>query len=76
MTPEQFLELKEKVETLQSESDRAAGASSECRKRLEKEFGCSTLKEAKRLHAKQKSEIEELESKFQEELDGIEQEIE
>lgn len=42
-------ELKRKVEGLQREHDRAAGARDQLMKRLKAEFGCSTLEEAEAL---------------------------
>lgn len=42
-----FAELKEKAEAAQQAADKAAGALGEVKERMKKDFGCSTIKEAK-----------------------------
>ena len=44
-----FEKLKRKVATLQSRKDQITGAIKEVLKRLQREFGCKTLADAKRL---------------------------
>lgn len=57
---EQFLELKRKVERYQKEQERAAGAYDQLMSELASEFGCKSLKEAKRLLAEmEKTEQEQ-----------------
>lgn len=43
-----YLRLKKKVESAQQQADQAEGALGEVMKQLKKEFGCTTLKEAKK----------------------------
>lgn len=45
---DKYLALKERVETAQQQVSKAEGALGEIMKQLKKEFGCNTLKEAKR----------------------------
>ena len=47
-TTRRFLEIKAKVEKAQTKADKAKGALSEIKDRLEKEFGCDSLKAAKK----------------------------
>jgi hypothetical protein len=54
-----FKELKREWEDAKAETERARGALSEMMVRLEKEFGCKTLKEAKtKLEGMQRKLIE------------------
>lgn len=41
--------LQRKVERLKAKADKAAGAKDQILRRLRKEFGCKTMKEAKKL---------------------------
>jgi len=47
ITEEQYRKLKRDVEEAKSEADRAEGALAQLLKRLEEEFHCDNLKEAK-----------------------------
>jgi multidrug resistance efflux pump len=54
---EQFKSLRRQVESTRAEAERAKGAMNQIKADLKKEFGCSTIKEAK---AKLESIQEEL----------------
>ena len=56
---DKYLALKKRVESAQQKADQAEGAIGEVMKQLEREFGCSTLNEAKRkLKQLEKQEVE------------------
>ena len=56
---DKYLALKRRVESAQQKADQADGAIGEVMKQLKKEFGCSTLNEAKRkLKQLEKQEVE------------------
>lgn len=57
-TPEGYQRLKDRLDEMTRERDRAAGALAEQVKRLKDEFGCASLKEAKALLNKWKYEAE------------------
>jgi len=72
-----YMGLKKKVERAQQEADKAEGALEQVMKQLKKEFGCSTLEEAKKKlkvleKQKQKAEkdFEIAVEEFEEEWDG------
>jgi flagellin-specific chaperone FliS len=56
--------VKRKVEELQTRIDRASGAVSQLKSQLKKEFGVSTLKEAKALYKKMLAEEHEALTKW------------
>ena len=60
-----YQKLKEKVERLQSESDRSAGALDQLKHRLNDEFECQTIKEAKLLLEQWQDELESQETEFE-----------
>lgn len=47
-TLQKYLQLKKKVDQSQQEADKAEGALEQVIKQLKKEFGCTTLEEAKK----------------------------
>lgn len=56
---DKYLALKRRVESAQQKADQADGAIGEVMKQLKREFGCSTLNEAKRkLKQLEKQEVE------------------
>lgn len=63
-----FSELLRRVEKLRSEKDRAAGAYQQLMSRLKKEYGCKTLKQAKRLLARLRSEEDSARERCEKEL--------
>lgn len=69
MNLERFQKLKEQVEQAKQDLDQALGARGELLKRLESEFDCPSLKEAKRLKAKETDELEKLEDEYDKDLD-------
>jgi len=62
---DQYQKLKQRVDRLQREADKAAGARAERLKRLEDEFGCKSIKEAEKLLAKLEAEAKKVESDYQ-----------
>lgn len=68
------LKLKERVDSLQSKVDRAEGALESLRQQLEKEFGCKTIKEARKELDRLKEESEQLEQELKNGLDVFERE--
>lgn len=71
MNLEKYQRLKESLESLKEERDRAVGALSEMKKRLLKEFGCKTIKEAVKLHTEMEKEQEKLKEEYQNEYEKI-----
>lgn len=69
---DKYLRLKKQVETAQQRADQAEGALGEVTKQLKKEFGCSTLSEAK----KKLKQLERQEASSKEEFDNAVEEFE
>lgn len=67
-----FTKIKQAVEDARSERDRARGALDELMKRLKKERGLETLKQAKRLLRKKREERDYAEALFNEALKQFE----
>jgi len=63
---DKYLQLKKKVELLQQKADQAEGALGEVMKQLKRDFGCSTLVEAK----KKLKQLEKQEASSQKEFDS------
>ena len=70
---EQYQKLKDKVDKLQRESDRAEGALEEVMKELASEFKCDSLSQAEKLATKLRKESDEAEKDYQEALDKFEE---
>lgn len=72
-TLKKYMRLKKDVETAQQRADRAQGALDQLMKTLEKDFDCSTLKQAKtKLTSLQKKE-ETAREEFEEAVDEFEE---
>jgi len=71
-----LFELKNKIERMKSERDRAKGASDQIMKQIEKEFGCKSIKTAKKLLAEQKKELAQKEQILNKEAQQIQKELE
>jgi hypothetical protein len=69
-----FAKIKQQAEEAKSEADRARGALEQLMARLKKEFGCTTLKQAKRLLRKKIEERDYAEALFNEALRAFESE--
>lgn len=67
--------LQSRVEDLQRDADKAAGVLEQLKKELQEEFGCSTLKRAKRLLAEYEDQEQEMEREFAEALATFEAEF-
>ena len=67
-----YLQLKKQAQTAQQQADQAKGALNAVMQRLEKEFGCKNLTEAKR----KLKELAEEESRLQKEFDEAVEEFE
>lgn len=59
MNPKKFLRLKQQVEEMQSEKNKAEGGLDQLQKRLMDEFDCATLAAAKQLLIKLREEVED-----------------
>ena len=70
---ERFLELRRRVEKLQREADRAAGAKDQLLSRMQAEFGCKTVKEAEKRLTREERELQELREGFQAKLSSFEE---
>lgn len=68
ITEEQYRKLKQSVETAKAEADRAQGALDQLMHRLEEEFECKTLKEAKTKLKQIQAEKKEAEDAFEKEM--------
>ena len=68
-----YIDLKEKVEKLRRESDKAAGALEQAEEQLNKRFNVSTLEEAEKLLDKMKKEEAKIKNQFLEALEGFEE---
>lgn len=76
LTLETFQRLQRRVESLQREHDRSAGALEQVLERLQTEHDCKTIAQAKRKLAKLQQELEKEEKAFAKELEVFEQELE
>lgn len=65
MKLDDYTNLKQKVDRLQRESDKAAGALEQLKSQLRKEFECSSLEEAKSLLAKLEREEVKAKKEFE-----------
>lgn len=61
---ERYQKMKQRAADLRREADRAEGALEQVMKKLEDDFGCNSLEEAKRLQKKLTVEVEEADEKF------------
>jgi hypothetical protein len=66
MTPEEFLELKKQVESLQRRADKASGVREATLKTLREEHGCDSVKAGERLLKKLEAELKEREKEADE----------
>jgi len=71
---EQYKQLKEKLEQKQQELSRAEGKLESLMEQMEKDFGCSSIKQAKTMLAKLEKQEEEAKQKFEEALEEFEEE--
>ncbi len=62
---DEYIKLKKQVETAQQKVSQAEGALGEIMKQLKKEFGCDTLKEAKRKLKQLKKQEADSKEKFE-----------
>ena len=69
-----YQKLKDDVDRLRREADRAEGALEELMGRLEAEFGCKTLREAKALSSRLEDEADKATKEFNSKLDEFEEE--
>lgn len=72
---EEYQELKETVERLQKESDKAEGALQQLKKQMKDEFGCSSIKEAKSLILSLEQEEKTTTKQYQAELTKFKESI-
>lgn len=71
MTIDEFQELESLANNLKEKASRAKGAVDQLHKRLKKEFGCSSLKEAEALLAKRNQKEKSLEEQYQQAIRPI-----
>lgn len=72
MDLKKYAALKEKVESLHSQRDRAQGALDQLHVELKRDFGCKTLEEAKEKLGKLSKEQAKLEREFTQALEAFE----
>ena len=70
-----LLQLKDHAEKTAREADRAEGALASLRKEMQKEFGISTLKQAKRKSGELRAQIDALDLSLLQEVERIEREM-
>ena len=68
-----YKELQQKAEQLRTQRDQAAGALKQTKKKLEEDFGVTSLKQAKRLLKKLNREAEVAENEFAKLLEAYEE---
>ena len=73
-TLQRYEELKEEIEDLKRKKAEATGILSELKKQLQRDFKCSTLKEAQTLLKKTKAQAEKTEQQFEIAMDHFENE--
>jgi len=73
ITEEQYRKLKREVEDAKSEADRAEGALAQLLKRLEEEFQCSNLREAKAMLTNFEAKEEKAKEAFDKSLKAYEE---
>jgi len=73
ITEEQYRKLKTEVEAAKSEADRAEGALGQLLQRLEEEFKCGNLKEAKALLTTLNSKQAKAEAAFEKSMEEYEE---
>lgn len=71
-----FDEIKKKVETLKSSSERAQGALEQTMRKIKEEFEVETLEEAEKLLEKMHSEVDTMKVDFEKKLKEFEEEWE
>lgn len=71
MTLEEFTALKEKMASLKSQRDEAAGALQQLLKELKNEFGVGSIKEAEKLLARLEKEGEKESREYQRKVDAF-----
>jgi predicted nuclease with TOPRIM domain len=70
-----YLEIKKKVEIAQQKADKAEGALEQTMLQLKKEFGCTSLKDAKEKLAELEKEKSKLEKQFAKAVEEFETEF-
>ena len=70
---QRFQQLQSQVEEARQASSEARGALSELMSQLRQKYGCKTLKEARVLLEKKQSEVAQLESRFNKQMDSYEE---
>ena len=73
-TMKEFQRLKDRLDRLRRDRDRAQGVLDQLRATLKKEFDVKTLEEAEKLLRKLEREAKEQREEFQRELDKLEKE--
>ena len=66
---EQYQEMKDKIDKLQRDKDRAEGALSEMMKELNDKYECTTIEEAEQLALQLKREARQLEKDYEEAME-------
>lgn len=73
MTPQEFEDLQNKVEEAKRAADKAEARLDMLKKELQKEFGCKTTKQAKKLLEKLRKTEQEQEEAFSQSLQDFEE---
>lgn len=74
MELDRYNQLKSNVDRLQREKDRAEGALSKLKERLQREYGIKSIKGAKSAVTRLKAEVKQAEGDFSSKLDEFERE--
>lgn len=73
MTPQEFEDLQNKVEEAKRAADKAEARLDMLKKELQKEFGCKTIKQAKKLLERLRKTEQEQEEAFSQSLRDFEE---
>lgn len=72
ITPEKFIQLKDKIDQLEKESSKSEGILQQLKTNVKKEFDCDNLKKAEILLENMKQELERDKEKYEEDLASFE----
>ena len=76
MTEKKLLEIKKEIESAKEELLKSKGRKQVLMDSLEKDFGCKTIDQAKKVYDKLKKEIGDLEARKEEKIEQLEEEYE
>lgn len=71
-TSRRFERVKQKIQQIQSEKDKAEGALDEPQKKMKEIYGCQNIEELRKLQEKLVMEVEEIQERFTDRLSKLE----